>query len=47
MKPAGNHQVQDKPKIVVEPNGDSLPDAPHARHTLARGGFEWRPHGAQ
>jgi hypothetical protein len=35
MKPAGDHQVEDEPKIVFQPNSDALADATQLEHLLA------------
>ena len=42
VKPAGDHQVQDQPELVLKPDGNSLSHSPQLAHCLAPDGFQRR-----
>jgi hypothetical protein len=42
VQASGDHQVKDKPKIVVEADGDALPDAAESGYGVAEGRVERR-----
>jgi hypothetical protein len=47
VKAAGNHQMQDEPKIFFEPNADSLTQATQLHNLPVFDILDWRHCGAQ
>jgi hypothetical protein len=47
VQPAGDHEVQGKPQVVFEADGDAFADAEDLANILAVGGFDRRGGGAQ
>ena len=47
VQPAGDHQMQDEPELVVEPDGDPLSQATDLADLLAEGGFQRRVEGSK